>query len=161
MDQIFTSQFWHDQWTVITSAPWLVIPLLLVAGFVGWKWKGANDDGEIRGLRAEINAAAQRLELAREKYEAVANQVNELREKVAQQDKVIAELKKTAIAPVRVDELAASNTEIKRSLTDLSTSTTILGEALTFIPGSAQATLTSASPSVEIKPTIPPRFNQR
>jgi hypothetical protein len=49
MDQIFTSQFWHDQWTVITSAPWLVIPLLLVAGFVGWKWKGANDDGEIRG----------------------------------------------------------------------------------------------------------------
>jgi hypothetical protein len=52
MDQIFTTQFWHDQWTVITSAPWLVIPLLLVAGFVGWKWKAASDDGEIRELKA-------------------------------------------------------------------------------------------------------------
>ena len=40
-----------------------------------------------------------------------------------QQDKVIAkledELRKTAIAPVRLNELAASNTEIKKSLTDL------------------------------------------
>jgi hypothetical protein len=36
-----------------------------------------------------------------------------------------------------------------------------LGEAPTFIPGSAKATLTSASPSVEVKPTIPPRFDQR
>jgi hypothetical protein len=161
MDQILTTQFWHDQWTVITSAPWLVIPLLLVAGFVGWKWKGANDDGEIRGVRAELGTAAQRLEFAREQYEAIVKQLNELRDKVAQQEKVIADLRKTAVAPVRVDELVSSNTEIKNALTNLSTSTTTLGEALSFIPGSAKATLSSASPTVEIKPTIPGRFDAR
>ena len=108
---------------------------------VGWKWKGANDDGEIRELRARVDTANERLELADEKleladqkYEAIVNQVNELKEKIAQQDKVIAkledELRKTAIAPVRLNELAASNTEIKKTLTDLSTSTTTLGQAL-------------------------------
>jgi hypothetical protein len=52
VDQIFTSQFWHDQWDVIAKAPYLIVPLLLIAGFVGWKWKGANDEGEIRELKA-------------------------------------------------------------------------------------------------------------
>jgi chromosome segregation ATPase len=142
MEQIFTTQFWQE---AIAEAPW-VIPPLLIGGIVGWRWKGANDDGEIRELRARVETAAERLELADEKleladerYEAIVNQVNELKEKIAQQDKVIAELenelKKTAIAPVRLNELAASNTEIKKSLTDLSTSTSNLGRTLEIIRG--------------------------
>jgi hypothetical protein len=145
MDQIFTSQFWHDQWVVITSAPWLVIPLLLVAGLVGWKWKGGNDEGEIRGLRAELDTAAQRLEFAREQYEAVVKQLKELRDKVAQQDSVIAEFKRTAIAPARVDQLVTSNTEIKSALTNLSTSTSSLGQALRVLRNTFTATLPSES----------------
>jgi|SRR6516225_438558 len=142
MEQIFTAKFWQE---VIREAP-LVIPPLLIGFFVGWRWKGANDDGEIRELRAKAETANERLEFAHEKlevadkrYEAIVNQVNELTEKVAQQDKVIAELenelKKTAIAPVRLNELAASNTEIKKSLTDLSTSTSTLGQTLEIIRG--------------------------
>jgi phage-related tail protein len=115
----------------------------------------------MRGVWAELDVAAQRLELAHEKHEAVVNQVNELRRIVTEQDKVIAELKKVPTAPVPVVELLTSNTAIKNALTNLSTSTSNLGEALTFIPGSAKATLTSASPSVEVKPAIPPRFDQR
>jgi chromosome segregation ATPase len=128
------------------ARPWVIIPSLLIAFLVGWKWKGANDDGEIRELRARVDTANERLELADEKleladqkYEAIVNQVNELKEKIAQQDKVIAkledELRKTAIAPVRLNELAASNTEIKKSLTDLSTSTSNLGQTLEIIRG--------------------------
>ena len=146
MDQVFTPQFWQDQFAVIGSAPWAIIPLLLIAGLVGWKWKGTIDDGEIRALRARVDTAAERLEfadekleLADEKYEAIVNQVNELKEKVVQQDEVIAELeselKKREIAPVRLNELAASNTEIKKSLTDLSTSTSNLGQTLEVIRG--------------------------
>ena len=130
MDQIFTTQFWHDQWTVITSAPWLVTPLLLVAGFAGWKWKAANDDGEIRELRAKADAAAERLELAREKYQAVIGELNELRDKIAKLDTRLAKLKKGAITSDQFDELKFSSTKIKNSLTNLSTSTGSLGEVL-------------------------------
>jgi hypothetical protein len=49
MDQVFTPQFW--QW-VIERASW-VIPSLLLGGFIGWKRKATNDDGEIRGLKAQ------------------------------------------------------------------------------------------------------------
>jgi hypothetical protein len=152
MDQLLNPQWWQE---VIATAPWpWVISSLLLGFLVGWKSKGAIDDGEIRELRAHR-------EFVHEKYDTVVNRENELTDKVARQDKVIAELQKTGIAPARVVELSTSNTEIKNALTNLSTSTSNLGEALNFIPGSAQATLTSASPSVEIKPTIPPRFNQR
>ena len=129
-DQIFTTQFWHDQFTVIASAPWVIIPSLLIAGFVGWKWKGAIDEGEIRELRAKADAAAERLELAREKYQAVVGELNELRDKVAKLDTKIAKLKKGAITSDQFDELKFSSTKIKNSLTNLSTSTGSLGEVL-------------------------------
>jgi hypothetical protein len=130
MNQIFTSQFWQE---VIARAPW-VIPSLLIGGLVGWKWKGTNDDGEIRGLRAEVkgllDVTAQRLELARQKYEAVVDRENELNDTIARQEKVIAELKKVGVAPPRFAELSTSSTDIKNALTNLSTSTTSLGQAL-------------------------------
>jgi hypothetical protein len=134
MDQLFTTQFWHDQLAVILSAPWIIVPSLLIAGFIGWKWKGINDDGEIRGLRAQTNAAGERLELARERYEAVVKQVSELRAKLVEQDGVIAGLK--GVATVRVDRLVATNTEIQGILTGLSTSTSSLGQALSSTSGS-------------------------
>jgi hypothetical protein len=134
MERLLTAEFWQD---VIARAPW-VIPSLLIGGLIGWRWKGINDSGEIRGLR-------ERLAFAHEQYEAIVRQLNELRDKVAQQERVIA----TAVAPVRVDLLVSSNTEIKNVVTSLSTSTSTLGEALNFIPGSARSTLTASPPSVE------------
>lgn len=70
------------------------------------------------------------MELAREKYEPVVDRENELNDKVARLDKMIAELKKGAVAPTRFVELS---TEIKNALTNLSTSTTSLGQALTTL----------------------------
>ena len=46
------------------------------------------------------------LELAREKYEAVVDRENELNDKVARLDKMIAELKKEAVAPTRFVKLS-------------------------------------------------------
>jgi chromosome segregation ATPase len=99
--------------------------LVLLVG----RGKSANDDGEIRGLRAEISAAAQRLELAREKYDAVASQLAQLKDKVAQQDEVIGKLR-TVTLPFGVSELTTSNTEVKNALTELTAYTGTLGQAL-------------------------------
>jgi hypothetical protein len=135
MDQAFTPQFWQE---VIAKAPWAwVIPAVLIGLYVGWKWKGANDDSEIRGLRAEISADAKRLQLARENYEDVVKQLNQLRDKVVQQDKELAELKKLrtpAIPTVRVDKIIKGNTEIREAVGRLSGYTGSLGQALTIVP---------------------------
>jgi hypothetical protein len=142
MDRVLTEQFWKGQWAVVASAPWVVIPLLLLASFVGWKGKGINDDGEMRGLRAERDAAVQRLELANEKiedadekYEAVVSRVDELGDKVGLQEVMLAELKKTGIPQTRFVGLLTSNTEIQNVVTSLSTSINNLGVVLTDIEG--------------------------
>ena len=70
---------------VATSALWVVIPLLLIAGLIGWKSKGIIDDRKISGLRAEINTREQRLQQAHDKQELVANQVKILRDAVMQE----------------------------------------------------------------------------
>src|SRR6516164_3269743 len=126
MDQVFTQQFWQE---IVARLPW-AIPLLLIGGLVGWQWKAANDDGEIRELLAKADAAAERLELAREKYQAVVGELNELRDKIAKLDTKIAKLKKGAITSDQFDELKFSSTKIKNSVTNLSTSTGSLGEVL-------------------------------
>jgi chromosome segregation ATPase len=95
------------------------------------------DEGEIRELRAKVNDAADKLQFAREKLKDIDNQVNELKDKVAQQDKVIAELNRTAIASALVDEVQSGNTEIKNALTQLSTYTDILVHALWRITAKA------------------------
>ena len=66
----------------------------------------------------------------REKYQAVVGELNELRDKIAKLDTKIAKLKKGAITSDQFDELKFSSTKIKNSLTNLSTSTGSLGEAL-------------------------------
>jgi hypothetical protein len=47
LDQLFTPQFWNAQWAVVMSAPWLTIPLLLLAGLVGLCLQRWRDGGVI------------------------------------------------------------------------------------------------------------------
>jgi hypothetical protein len=126
MEQLFTAKFWHEQLAVVMMAPWLIIPLLCIAGLIGWTIKSAIDGGEIKALR-------ERRELAHDKYEMVAARVIELEAKVAQQDVEIAELRRTLPPSARVNQLATSNTEIKNLLTALASATTDLGVTLTIV----------------------------
>jgi hypothetical protein len=109
--------------------------LLLIAGFIGWRIKGAVDGGEIRGARAGADAADQRVRLAHDQYEGVIAQIGALNAKVEQQDKIISELKNMPAPAARVQELAAGNNEIKSALTTLASSTTELGTTLTIVGG--------------------------
>jgi hypothetical protein len=141
MDQLFTAQFWHDQWAVVMSAPWVIIPLLVLAAYIGWRFRKTVDDGEIRGYRAQKDAAEGRLELAHDQNARVVAQVEELTATVAEQNAVIAALKSSfsnARAQLddlmrgRVEQLAQTNTAVTRMITNLSTSTADLGTTLTI-----------------------------
>jgi hypothetical protein len=82
------ADFWVTAWKAF-SAPEVVIPLiplLLMALYVGWKIKGAIGDVKIKGMEAQIDAANQRLLLANEQRAAgaaVEKEVETLRKQVA------------------------------------------------------------------------------
>jgi hypothetical protein len=43
-----------------------LVPLLLIATYVGWKIKGGFDSGKIKGMKTQIDAAERRLLSANE-----------------------------------------------------------------------------------------------
>jgi hypothetical protein len=83
-ETLFDPDFWKAQWGVIWSAPWVFLPALLIAFAVGWKWKGTNDDAEIRGLRADRDASVSRLDLVKEKALSEAKELADLRQDIFQ-----------------------------------------------------------------------------
>ena len=134
IEQLLTAQFWHDQLAVIGNGPALVIPLLLIAWLLGWLFKKSVDDGELRGYRAQRDAAEQRLQLAHDRYEGLPQQVAKLQATVTDQDQIIADLRATPAitqaANKGFDRLLDSNNEIKTAVTEISTSTINLGKTL-------------------------------
>jgi hypothetical protein len=61
----------------------VVIPLLFLAGVIGWQWKGSNDDVEIKALRAQ----------QKELEESAEDQRKRVLEHTAEESKKIAIIK--------------------------------------------------------------------
>lgn len=160
MEKLLTPEFWQTLPTVVT---WATVPLLLFAGLVGWKAKGAQDDGEIRALKAgwdaevgEVKAAKdgeiavfkERFNLAHEKQERLTEEIDQQRANGAKLDREIAELRtELAKATVRVpsvallhldkqlDKIASSSAVMTNTVTVISTANNELGRTLTFSAG--------------------------
>jgi hypothetical protein len=133
MDQLLTPEFWKVQIELVTSALWIVIPSLLVAGIIGWKSKGIIYDKKIRGLRTEINAHEQRLQQAHDKQELVANQVKILRDAVMQEYAKLKKAKKMSLEQEATDLVSVAykaNKVARSSLSTLSIANNALGATL-------------------------------
>jgi len=163
MDQLLTGQFWHDQWAFVWSAPWVIIPLLLIAGLVGAKIKGALDGGEIRGLRAENSLADRQLKLAQHDQQVVTTQVELLKPSSGQLATEVAELK-TEVARIKaelpdlvkavlpqIDKVASTSAVVANTVSVLSEANSALGATLNkiYADASKPATLRYAGRSVD------------
>jgi hypothetical protein len=141
MDKIFASDFWEAQAAVVMQAPWAIVPLLLLAGFIGSKIQNALNGREIRGLKAENNALKQQLNLAHDKQGPVTKQVEIL--EGAETGKVpewVTEVKRdvTGMLPeivekavaARLDKIATTSAVVANTVTVLSTANNALGASL-------------------------------
>ena len=63
MDKLTDPNFWHDNWEVVRNAPWIVIPLLLVAGLVGWFFRSSQAKSSIEGLREQVKAKDEQIKI--------------------------------------------------------------------------------------------------
>ena len=110
-------EFWGTVWKAF-STPQVVIPLiplLLIAAYVGWKIKGGFDNGKIKGMKTQIDAAEQRLLSANEQRAAGADvdgEVETLRKQVF-------DLKTRLETGVQPSELAARVGAITQTVTKL------------------------------------------
>jgi hypothetical protein len=149
MDQLLTPEFWKVQIEVATSALWVVIPLLLISGIIGWRSKGIIDDRKIRGLRTEINTREQRLQQAHDKQELVANQVKILRDAVMQEYAKLKKTKKMSLEQEATDLVGGAynaNKAARSSLSALLIANNALGA--TLAPTDETGTRASLVPNI-------------
>lgn len=127
------------------SAPWLIIPLLIATFFIGSRFRKSVDDGELRGLREQKQAADDRLQLAHDRYGPVVSEVQALKTKIAEQAGEILSLKNhpafqkhadeqlSKLINARLDKMFSNNASITTTLSSLSNSTSDLGTTLTIV----------------------------
>jgi hypothetical protein len=83
MDTLLTPEFWSGQIAGAIQNWAVVIPLLFLAGVIGWQWKGSNDDVEIKALRAQQKELEELAELAEDRRKQVLEHTAEEGKKIA------------------------------------------------------------------------------
>jgi hypothetical protein len=139
----------------------LVIVAIVAVGciFVGWKWRGSTDDGEIRALKAELGVARAQKELAEDRLEQVDEQSTLTAKALADMQTVQANLQ-TKYAELERQggankaELSAIRTTLSQLQTDTGTAATaiyttqkIVREAVGTASGHGTATAQSEGSS--------------
>ena len=77
---------WKQQWTAFMGAPYIVVPLIVIAGLVGWWLKGtalAGLKGRISVFEDRLKLAAQQVESARQAKDEVATEFETYKAEVA------------------------------------------------------------------------------
>ena len=152
LDQLFTTQFWHDHGPTIAAA-W---PLLLLALVIGGVVMRLIDGGEIRGLKSSNQALKDQLDLATKNQSALTPEIEHVKVDIAELKKAQAELK-DAHTP-ELEKLSAKTASIERRLDAISQSNTALGRILQIEAGSIAMTGSStllAHANILPKKTLP------
>ena len=108
---------WGTVWKAFSNPEVIItlVPLLLIATYVGWKIKGGFDDGKIKGMKAQIDTAEQRF-LSMEEQRAAGADVDREVETLCKQ---VFDLKTRLETGVQPSELAARVGAITQTVTKL------------------------------------------
>jgi hypothetical protein len=98
---VFNPDTWKQQWTALMSAPYIIVPLLIIIAAVVWWFRGTMFQSTIAGLREQVaglkaqfetqdmvsenrmHQAAEKVELERGRQESLARQINDLKGEIA------------------------------------------------------------------------------
>ena len=108
---LLTPDFWSDYIAAALNAWAILIPLLILAFWVGFKFKKMNADKQINGLRAHTENIEFRLQLARDQNTGEAKAISDIRAEVDKlREQIKANAEATALEPTikEVDETTAA-----------------------------------------------------
>jgi septal ring factor EnvC (AmiA/AmiB activator) len=103
------------------------LAMIAISVFVGWRWRGSVDHGEISRIQAEDHALKERLHLAQDKQGVLTEQIERLKPYTARLESEVAELKAifAGLAGVIISQLEA----ISSTSASLASTVSALSEA--------------------------------
>ena len=75
LERFLNPDFWDSQAAIVMSASWLVLALLLIAVLLGWLLRGTVSRRQAKRLKAQLWARDERLQLAQQIEEDVAEKL--------------------------------------------------------------------------------------
>jgi hypothetical protein len=122
----FDPETWKQQWTAFWSAPFIMLPLIVVAGLTAWWFRGKMSDAEIAGLKEQISVKEERLKFAFDLVAASDRDFEKLQKDFGKLQKEFQDYKEQVAiegrnaSPAKVDaaivRVASGNAEIRSKL---------------------------------------------
>jgi hypothetical protein len=115
----------------------IFLAVIAVSSRVGWQLKGHVDDGEIRGLKAELAAKEERLRYAHDQLEDVVPRLREATETIGQLQMDLGTLRAshTPIAERDLKALAERADAAQLAIENATAGSIALGTTLGIVPG--------------------------
>jgi len=119
-----------DEWSVLSGSPFLVLAIAAVVGSLIWWLKGSIDDGEIKGLKAQLDALKTQLDVRDERMRLADERRGDIQKTAerltGQLDVLTAQVQQQA-APAEIERTAGI---IQSTTTALTNANTALHDAL-------------------------------
>jgi hypothetical protein len=72
---VFNPDMWKRQWEMFVSAPYIMLPLAVGAGLIGWWLRGMTSERKIDGLEGKIAGLNERIVLFEDRLKFAAEKV--------------------------------------------------------------------------------------
>jgi hypothetical protein len=138
IEKLFTDEFWQTLGTLIARHPSIIILglFLFVLGVIIQRWL---DGREIRGLKADKDAAETRLKLAQDEQKAFTEPVQMLNSPKLEEDVAVLKAEMVQIKGAlpqsifnRLDQVAATTAIVTSTARALSEANSVLGSTLSW-----------------------------
>jgi|SRR5450631_3125589 hypothetical protein len=128
---VFNPDTWKQQWTAFMSAPFIMLPLIAGAVWVGWWLRGTKSEGKIAGLDERIAVFEDRLKLAAEQSASADRAKDEV-------EKQFQAYKAEVAAKAEYDVLAATAAKVEAAIDDLESANNAVSSAVSGILSAAE-----------------------
>jgi hypothetical protein len=117
--------FWLRQWEAFVKAPVACLIFLGIGLGSAWWFRGSVDQGEVKGLRAEVDVLEQRLKLAGDQEQAAIKATKSAEEAFASfrahldktlQAKIMGEAAAIVDLQSRIHEIGQAQAQVERTL---------------------------------------------
>jgi hypothetical protein len=99
----FTSpEMWKKEWTAFTSAPYIILPFIVVGWLAGWWFRGKMSKETIVGFREGVAAINERLKLANDRLDRAKDDLANLNKDFQVYKSEVA-TKGSGASPLKVD----------------------------------------------------------
>jgi hypothetical protein len=116
MYNLLKTEFWEQQWAILTSTPFILGPSSLIVGLIVWWVRGAMFKREISSWKKEISAVEQRLKFVADALSKFDRDTQNLK-KEFQAYKVEVSVEGSKVSPAMVDaailRVAKGNTAVR------------------------------------------------